>query len=739
MKSLFKTLLHSLLAKGGFGVIITAALLLEVISASQYYYSRKQLEDELERNVLSELIIKSLRVKEILKSGEATLSNHVWYAEQYISEPDSMYVLVKRIASLNDNVVGAFLALEPNYYKEKGLLFEPYARREGDSVWLDNIGSEVHDYTKTDFYTVCMKGDTLKWSDPYYDAEGAQAYVTTYALPLCDKNGKPVGVIGLDLSLNWFGGIMNQRHSYPSSFNLFLTPGGKLIAGPDPDSVSVNKISKIVATINDSSVVRQETQNKRTTVFRFDDDGSLAYVYYANMKGQPHWQVAVVCYDYEVYGKLRQLRVNILILSLAGLLLLGYILFRSARNIDRLQQEKLKNESLDSELRVAQKIQMGMIPKDYPPFPERDDLDIYGQIVPAKEVGGDLFDFFVRDEKLFFCIGDVSGKGVPSALVMAVIHSQFRMASANESNPAHIMQTINRVSCDGNKYNMFVTFFIGVLDLPKGHLRYCNAGHDLPVILSDEGEKPVELPANAHLPIGVFPDTPYQTQETRLKPGATIFLYTDGLTEARNLNRSLLGREKVLQALADHSCCEAVQLVRHMAHLVEQYTQGSEQSDDLTMLAIRYTPHQDTEDLYGSIVLLNDVKQVVKLNDFVKFVCERIGMEGRMARNVRLAVEEAVVNVMNYAYPPSTEGTVKIEAQSNGRSLKIVITDSGAAFDPTEASHTDTTLPAEERPIGGMGILLVREMMDSINYEREEGQNKLTLTKHFILHSNCNS
>ena len=121
---------------------------------------------------------------------------------------------------------------------------------------------------------------------------------------------------------------------------------------------------------------------------------------------------------------------------------------------------------------------MGMLPKEIQPYADRNDLQIFGSLVPAREVGGDIYDFFLRDEKLFFCIGDVSGKGVPSAIVMAEIHSQFRMASVHETNPAHIMQTLNTASCEGNEKNIFVTFFIGVLDLPTGRLRYCNAGHE---------------------------------------------------------------------------------------------------------------------------------------------------------------------------------------------------------------------------------------------------------------------
>jgi sigma-B regulation protein RsbU (phosphoserine phosphatase) len=408
-------------------------------------------------------------------------------------------------------------------------------------------------------------------------------------------------------------------------------------------------------------------------------------------------------------------------LMLLALLALGLIIAHYVKNNQKLQQANLQQERIGSELRIATNIQKEMLPHSF--ALARDDIDIFGSLTPAREVGGDLYDFFVRDEKLFFCIGDVSGKGVPSAIVMAVIHTMFRMATAHENNPSKIMQTINETACEGNESNMFVTMFIGVLDLPTGHLRYCNAGHDRPVVVGGE-----ILAEKANIPVGLFADYKYVMEETTLADGAMLFLYTDGLTEAKNLERQQFGLNRVMAMLTD--CPQnAAQLVERMKQEVQSFCRGAEQSDDLTLLAIRYEKVNREKVLEESIVLQNDVRQVKTLNAFVVQVTEQLGIEASLAKQIRLAVEEAVVNVIDYAYPAGQTGDIDVLAMSDGEWLNFVITDRGVAFDPTEKEKADTTLSAEDRPIGGMGILLVRELMDSINYERTDGKNVLTLKK----------
>ena len=277
---------------------------------------------------------------------------------------------------------------------------------------------------------------------------------------------------------------------------------------------------------------------------------------------------------------------------------------------------------------------------------------------------------------------------------------------------------------------MFVTFFAGVLDLPSGRLRYSNAGHEAPYII---GEKVEQLPCDSNLPLGTYKGWKYSEQEIFIKPGSTIFLYTDGLTEAEDSTHQMFGKRRLLSNLVDHittsSDRNANALIDHILAAVHKYVDGAERSDDLTMMAIRYTKEQETFRLERTLTLPSNVRIVPQLNIFVDEICESLGFTPKVTMQMNLAVEEAVVNVMKYAYPSATKGEVTIEAHADNETLKFTITDHGIPFDPTTFEEADTTLSTEERPIGGLGIHLIRKMMDSINYNRIDGQNVLTLIK----------
>ena len=399
--------------------------------------------------------------------------------------------------------------------------------------------------------------------------------------------------------------------------------------------------------------------------------------------------------------------------------------------IDELKNTTAQKASIESDLRIASGIQMGMLPEVFPTREDRDDVQLYASLTPAKEVGGDLFDFYIRDEKLFFCIGDVSGKGVPASLFMAVTRSTFRTVSAHESMPDRIVMTMNKTISDMNKTHMFVTLFVGVLDLPTGRLHYCNAGHDAPLLV---GAGLGELACDSNIPVGFMPTWKYSLQEAQIFTGTTILLFTDGLTEAMNADKELFGMERVndvaFQALSQQQQ-EPRQLIARMTEAVHEFVGDAEQSDDLTMMAIQYIKQQSDVRMRKSLVLPCDVQEVPRLNAFVEEVCLAVGFDDLTTMGIKVAVEEAVVNVMKYAYPPGQQRDVTIEAASNDLRLKFTIIDSGQPFDPTVQAEVDTTLSAGERKIGGLGIHIIRQNMDSINYERMDNLNVLTLRKKY--------
>jgi sigma-B regulation protein RsbU (phosphoserine phosphatase) len=423
----------------------------------------------------------------------------------------------------------------------------------------------------------------------------------------------------------------------------------------------------------------------------------------------------------EISAPIRTMHQEHLLMALLGVGVLAFMLYRYSRSEAKLREASQEQARLSGELSVARKIQKEMLPKAFPD-------NIFGLLEPAREVGGDLFDFYRRDGKLFFCVGDVSGKGVPSAMLMSVIHSLFRIVSEKEESPSRILSVLNTQACRDNDTNMFVTFFVGCLDLYTGKFRYSNAGHDKPFLISDNVSI---LPSRANLPLGVFPDTVFEEEALLLTPGSSIFLYTDGLTEAKDAHRQPFGRSRVEDALRRSlsASLAAEQTVMSLLESAREFTGDAPRSDDLTMLLIHYPPQSLFKDI---LVLKNKVEEVKKLSAFLKDICVKLNLEGKLGLSIRLAVEEMVVNVINYAYPYPKEGTVFIYADSDYKELRFTIVDEGIPFDPTAVVPQSITLSAEERSIGGLGILLSRQIMDSVSYCRKTEFNVLTLTKSIV-------
>lgn len=251
--------------------------------------------------------------------------------------------------------------------------------------------------------------------------------------------------------------------------------------------------------------------------------------------------------------------------------------------IDDLKTSTEKNAAMERDLTIASEIQQGLLSKV---FPDREDVDIYGMQKPARIVGGDLYDFFIFDNHLFFCIGDVSGKGVPAALFMTVVCHLFRHIGRHTKDPALITKSINLELADGNKKSMFCTLFLGILDLKTLKLEFCNAGHNYPVWL--QKDKTDYIVAAADVPTGAFGEAEYRIQEMQLKPGDALFLYTDGVTEAQNHQQDYWGEDSLLNTLRNApSGVSMHELTDLVLKSVDDFTEGAVQNDDITILCLR--------------------------------------------------------------------------------------------------------------------------------------------------------
>ena len=751
-----------------FVLIVLAAVLIEITSIIQYWYAKKGIQAEVEHRAQGELRIKSLEIQNVMNEVEVAVRDMVWAVERDLAHPDSMQVITTRLLVDNDIIVGSAVAFEPYYYKQLGRQFSPYSFKHQGKIFSKQLGTAQYDYHHMEWYTVPIEKKQGHWSEPYYDKGGGEMMMSTYSLPFHDSNGRVVGVLTADVSLDWLSTVINDTHIFPSSRNVIISRTGRIMAlnsHTAQSSLSAEWKGKSVKEVMAHSTLSNITKGFEDTTAQFvgaqmmqgrsgqaevrGNSGEIYYVFYtpidlsndssyisSSASDDSGWSIAVVCSDTEIYNGLRRVLFHLNLLMILGLALMGYIVIRTAKNGKRLAQMNDEKERMRNDLRIASGIQRGMLPKVFPPFPERDDVDVFGSLVPAKEVGGDLYDFYIRDEKLFFCIGDVSGKGVPASLVMAVTRSLFRTVSAHEAMPDRILATMNESMTEMNESGMFVTFFAGVLDLPTGRLRYSNAGHCPPLLSSSNLQPPTsnlqpqtsKLPVDPNIPLGLMKNWRFTMQEMQIDPPATIFLYTDGLTEAEAEHHQQFGEERMKQTLMSADL-QPQALINSMTSAVETFVQGAQQHDDLTMLAVHYTKHHRDMRLLRTITLPNDVQAVPQLSAFIEKVCQTLDIDDYTSSQINLAVEEAVVNVMKYAYPVGTHGDIDIEAQADEVRLRFTITDSGKPFDPTARKEVDTTLAAEERPIGGLGIHLVRQIMDSMNYERLAGKNILTLRK----------
>lgn len=720
-------------ARMGLILIFIAAVTLEATSITQYIFSQKGIRDEASMRAESQMETTKARIMDVINQAEAAVRNSVWIAQWCLEVPDSMGRVTQRIVQDNPVVVGSTVAFVPGYNKQG--LFAPYSYREEGTglIKLKTLATAEYDYPSQEWFTKPIELDAGYWSEPYIDEGGGDMLMTTYSLPLRDAKGNVAAVITADISLDWLNELVGNISVYPNAYSVLLSRSGQVMVCPVETLVMNTSIQEIQeSSMADNEAFRNISHSMlsgESGNIRITNQGITSQVYFSPVE-RTGWSMSIVIPESEIYAGIRRIGMIVKLLQILGIVMLILILRSVAKRQQLYQKLNEQKERIEGELQIASAIQMAMIPKIYPPYPERDDIDVYGKLTPAKEVGGDLFDFYIRDEKLFFCIGDVSGKGVPASLYMMVTKALFRTISAHESQPHKIVSSLNDALSADNESNMFVTMFLGVLDLPTGRLHYCNAGHDAPFLIGNTGAG--MIPVDSNLPIGVIPDWKFSQQETIIDPDTSIFLYTDGLTEAENKTHGQFEMDRVKELahkLQKDRAFSPTVIIERMTDAVHDFVGDADQSDDLTMLAIQYTKHQEQIVYQRSLTLTNDLSRIPRLNSFIDEVCEANGFDMSTITQLNLAIEEAVVNVMNYAYPEGTKGDITIETMSDGKEMTFTITDTGKPFDPTAKPEVDITLSAEDRSIGGLGIHLIRKIMDRINYERTGGHNILTLIK----------
>ncbi|MBM3890773.1 MAG: HAMP domain-containing protein [Verrucomicrobia bacterium] len=522
-------------------------------------------------------------------------------------------------------------------------MFAPYVFRKEGRFQFVNLGVGAYDYCSQDWYLIPRETGKAVWTDPYYDEGGGEAMMCTYCVPFfreADGGRVFAGVVTADVQLEHLAQIVSSIKLYKTGYAFLLSQNGQFICHPNKDYLFKESIFSLADESGDKQwreIGRKMLRGGEGFVrARSPNTAFMSWLYYAPVSSG--WAVGILFPEDEILADLHSLNRVVFWIGVVGfgLLLAAVIalsrgvtrpirtlahqtheiargnldlavppvkshdevgdLTQSFENMRVALKEYVANlaattaakERIESELKIARTIQRSFLPKRFPPFPHRTELDIHAELEAAKEVGGDLYDFFLLDEhRLFFSIGDVSGKGVPAALFMAVAKTLMKGIAEQRLTPAQVLAKVNHELYVDNEQMLFVTVFCGILDLRTGELQFSNAGHLPPLLLrGPDSASWLELPKG--IVLGVTDDAAYETWTLTLGPQDTLLLYTDGVTEARNPSREFFGDDRLRDFAGARCSASPKEMVEALIAAVRSYAGGEEQADDITLLALRY-------------------------------------------------------------------------------------------------------------------------------------------------------
>jgi sigma-B regulation protein RsbU (phosphoserine phosphatase) len=600
--------------------------------------------------------------------------------KKHLHEPETIILKTDEILRRYPNFYACYVAFPPYYFPQEKW-FEPTTYRTQDTIISGILGDDAHDYFEREWYKGASQNSDDYWSPPYRE-ETFNKTIYSYSKSLRDEEGNLICVIGVDFSLKWINRLLEQFKPFEEAVFMLYSSNDQLLAASDDAPKEGFDQSWIIS----HKTLQPININMVTAVPRRHILHSLRL------------------------GILLPLSVFVL-----GILVVGFLIRRITRDEQvnaRLETEK---KVLSHELEIAHDIQMGILKDENEKKQAEGDGDIELQtlLVPMREVGGDLFDFHREGDKLWFIIGDVSGKGVPAAMFMSAAVNLFRAAGVRASSPKQIMEEMNAVLSENNPSLTFVTAFVGRLRIPTGELVYCNAGHCAPLIYSPVTGTPSPFTLNPNIPLGFDGRYSFVEQGCMLGEGETLVLYTDGVTEARNPEREMLGMKRWAEIVANHN---------DLYGAIQAFMDKAEPTDDITLMTIR--KKSPVQPVTLRVPCRADQWPVMKGTIHSFGLCA--GMEKKDLKKFEVAAEEAVVNILHYSQASEIEVVLSLHHSA----IHIQLSDDGLPFDPTE--HVQNENATEERQIGGMGIHLIRQIVDEMHYERSEEKNILTLVKKII-------
>lgn len=669
---------------------ILAALFLLLGMGVQSYVSYSRALFRLQEKMDLEMQIAQEKLRFELFDALDASSQIAEKVKKCLEDPDELYDKTSELLNRYPNFYSCYVVFPPYYYPEEGKWFGLTSYRTKDSIISRPFGNAEHDYFEREWYKGAVQSTEGYWSTPYRDDDFDEP-IYTYSKVMRDEEGKLICVIGIDFSLNWIHNLLEQFKPFEEAVFMLYGSNGTLLAmsnGAPADGFGNRWIitSKTLQPIN----IKMVTAVPKRHIIQSLRLGTL-------------------------------LPFGVFVL---GILVVGLMIRRITRDEQMNARLETEKKVLSHELEIAHDIQMGILKDENEKKQAQGngDIELQTLLVPMREVGGDLFDFHREGDELWFIIGDVSGKGVPAAIFMSAAVNLFRAAGVRATSPKEIMEEMNAILSENNPSLTFVTAFIGCLHIPTGELLFCNAGHCAPLIkhkLSAVNQhsavsiQPSEvrcLQMESNIPLGYDGRYCFVEQGCMLGEGDTLVLYTDGVTEAHNSEREMLGLKRWSDIVAKNE-----DLPNAIKHFIGQ----ADPTDDITLMTI--CKKSPVLPMTINVPCREDQWPVLR-NAIHSFgLC--IGMERKALKKYEVAAEEAIVNILHY----SQANDIEIVLSSQDSAFTIQLMDDGLPFDPTE--HTPNNKTIDERQIGGMGIHLIRQIVDEMHYERKKEKNILRMVK----------
>ncbi|HQX26100.1 MAG TPA: SpoIIE family protein phosphatase, partial [Pseudomonadota bacterium] len=666
---------------------------------------------------------------------------------------------------------GALIALEPGALGGT----DPYAVHvslQGKATRERNLATPEYDYRAQVWYQRSLRTEAAWLSAPYLNDTAGGVWVVTYNVPLRRFDKSPLGMVSIDLPLDHLRGIAaalglpgGDQHQRGS----IIDAEGRFVQGPEPEFELKLTVDELIRTRGRADLKPWYdgiASGKPGWFEHTAPDGTRRTTTYAPI-GATGWSVASSIDHAELLAPLRAAFLKLVAIGIAGFALLALLVWIVAQRIVRplealtdsaahfargefdwplprhdardevgvlvqalghardslkqyvanLADATAARQKIESELAIAREIQMAMLPHQRELAAGGARLEAAALLEPARQVGGDFYNYFLLDgHTAGFYIGDVSDKGVPAALFMARTTALLENALRREGAPAAALRSAGRELAAENEASMFATALLGTIDLDRGTLALASAGHDAPVLRRACGGV-AELPLDSGPALGFEADGVYPEWHGALRPGDTLLAWTDGVTEAFDARGGAFGTEGIARALADDDAPTAQALTDHLRAAVHRHTGAEGPGDDLSILCLRFQPTGGVAPVLR-FQSPNDIERLAQLVRELETALAAAGHDAELVHDARLIAEELLTNTLRHGCDPAVAHAIEVEARWTDDRLALAFRDDGAAFDPLARADPDLDAGIDERPIGGLGIFLVRELAESVSYER---------------------